>query len=86
MSKIKRKPCLKDKALSNKQMKQPFFYLSLILASSLLWPSLAKSHDGHASSHGVKIEELADSTKMWDGNILPNYPSGQPKIKILRIR
>ena len=36
----------------------------MILESLLLWPSLAKSHDGHASSHGVKIEELADSTKM----------------------
>ena len=22
---------------------------------------------------------------MWDDNILPNYPAGQPKIKILRI-
>jgi quercetin dioxygenase-like cupin family protein len=22
---------------------------------------------------------------MWDGNILPNYPVGQPKVKILRI-
>jgi quercetin dioxygenase-like cupin family protein len=67
-------------------MIQTSIRISIILASSLLWPSLAKSHDGHASSHGVKIEELADSTKMWDGNILPNYPAGQPKIKILRIR
>lgn len=66
-------------------MKQTFVRVSLILASSLLWPSLAKSHDEHLSSHGGKIEELADSTKMWDGNILPNYPAGQPKIKILRI-
>jgi len=86
MSKIKRKPYLKDKALSNKQMKRPFVHLSLILASSLLWPSLAKSHDGHSSSHGVKVEELVNSTNMWDGNRLPSYPHGQPKVKILQIQ
>jgi len=86
MSKIKRKPYLKDKALSNKQMKRSFVHLSLILASSLLWPSLAKSHDAHSLSHGVKVEELANSTKTWNGNLLPTYPHGQPKVKILRIQ
>jgi quercetin dioxygenase-like cupin family protein len=86
MSKINRKPCLKDKDFSNKQMKRPFLHLSLVLASSLLWSSLAKSHDGHSLSHGVKVEELANSTKMWNGNLLPSYPHGQPKVKILRIK
>ena len=67
-------------------MKRPFVHLSLILASSLLWPSLAKSHDAHSLSHGVKVEELANSTKTWNGNLLPTYPHGQPKVKILRIQ
>ena len=67
-------------------MRQIFMPLSLILTSALLWPSIAKSDDGHSASHGVKIEELANSTKMWDDNTLPNYPDGQPKIKVLRIQ
>ena len=50
-----------------------------------MWPSLAKSDDGHSASNGVKVEELANSTKMWDGRTLPNYPDGQPKLKVLRI-
>ena len=37
-------------------------------------------------SRGVKIEELANSSKMWNGSKLPNYPDGQPKIKVLRIQ
>ena len=86
MSKTNLKPCLKGKPLSNKQMKRLFVHLLLVLTSSLLWPSLAKSHDGHSLSHGVKIEELTNSTKMWNGNLLPSYPHGQPKVKILRIQ
>ena len=58
----------------------------MVLTSSLLWPLLVKSDDGHSASHGVKIEELANSTEMWDGSTLPVYPRGQPKIKVLRIQ
>ncbi len=67
-------------------MRQILITLPVILTSSLIWPSLVRSHDGNAASHGVKIEELANSTKMWDGNTLPNYPGGQPKVKVLRIQ
>lgn len=31
------------------------------------------------------VKELANSSKSWDGNTLPAYPKGQPKITILRI-
>lgn len=72
--------------LQNSRIKQTFIPVSLVLALSLLSPLLAKSHDEHSTSHGVKIEELANSTKMWDGSMLPNYPDGQPKIKVLRIQ
>ena len=47
---------------------------------------ISRAHDGHgAESLGVKIESLANSTRQWDGALLPNYPQGQPEIKILRI-
>lgn len=47
----------------------------------------AYSHDGHgAAKLGVKVKELANSSKEWDGNLLPNYPEGQPEIKVLRIK
>ena len=66
-------------------MRDLFVSLSIVLTSSPLLPLLAKSEDGHSESQGVKIEELANSTKMWDGRTLPNYPDGQPKLKVLRI-
>ena len=77
---------LTSKAFKEMRIRQIFITLSFVLTSSLLWPSFAKSDDGHSASHGVKIEELANSTKMWDGSTLPNYPDGQPKIKVLRIQ
>ncbi len=47
---------------------------------------ISRAHDGHGEdSLGVKIERLANSTRQWDGALLPNYPQGQPQIKILRI-
>ena len=79
-------PISKTTFFRNQQIKRTYIYLSLVLASSLLLPSLAKSHDGHSSSHGVKVEELVNSTNMWDGNRLPSYPHGQTKVKILQIQ
>ena len=58
------------------------FLLTIPLESQI-----SRAHDGHgAESLGVKIESLANSTKQWDGALLPNYPQGQPEIKILRIK
>lgn len=34
----------------------------------------------------VVVEQLAKSTKSWDGETLPKYPQGQPEITILRIK
>ena len=48
---------------------------------------ISRAHDGHgAESLGVKIERLTNSTRQWNGTLLPNYPQGQPEIKILRIK
>ena len=58
------------------------FLLTIPLESQI-----SRAHDGHgAESLGVKIESLANSTRQWDGALLPNYPQGQPEIKILRIK
>ena len=37
------------------------------------------------SSKAPSVKELAKSTQSWDGALLPAYPSGQPKVTILRI-
>ena len=58
------------------------FLLTIPLESQI-----SRAHDGHgAESLGVKIERLANSTRQWDGALLPDYPQGQPEIKILRIK
>lgn len=33
----------------------------------------------------VTVEKLAQSTKNWNGNLLPAFPEGQPEITILKI-
>jgi quercetin dioxygenase-like cupin family protein len=34
----------------------------------------------------IAVEQLAKSSKSWDGEALPKYPQGQPEITILRIK
>lgn len=34
----------------------------------------------------VEVKQLAKSTKSWDGEMLPQYPQGQPEVTILRIK
>jgi quercetin dioxygenase-like cupin family protein len=36
--------------------------------------------------NNVAVEQLAKSTKSWDGKLLPAYPKGQPEVTILRIK
>ena len=64
--------------------------LALAIVFLLIIPlesQISRAHDGHgAESLGVKIERLANSTRQWDGALLPNYPQGQPEIKILKIK
>lgn len=38
------------------------------------------------NSKTVTVEQLAKSTKSWDGDNLPAYPQGQPEVSILRIQ
>ena len=43
-------------------------------------------HDEHeVHNKDIRIEELAKSTKSWNGKLLPSYPRGQPEVTILKI-
>lgn len=57
-------------------MKNKIFILILALVPSYLFA---------VETEQVKIEELAKTTKSWDGSTLPAYNSGQPEITILKI-
>ena len=60
-----------------------FVPLALLLSLSPL-PLMA--HDDHgAAALGVTVEELANASQQWDGQLLPDYPRGQPQVKVLRI-
>lgn len=34
----------------------------------------------------ISVQQLAKSSKSWDGTPLPHYPKGQPEVTILRIK
>jgi quercetin dioxygenase-like cupin family protein len=57
------------------------FSLVLFLQSAC---STTPSHSGPDKS-AIAVTELVKSTQSWDGETLPAYPSGQPRITILRI-
>jgi quercetin dioxygenase-like cupin family protein len=42
--------------------------------------------DGRRDAPAYSVETLVHSGVSWDGQVLPAYPAGQPKITILRIR
>ena len=67
-------------------MKQVALTFLMLLALPLS-PLEVRADDGHgAEKLGVTIKELVNSTKEWDGQSLPSYPSGPPEIKVLRIK
>ncbi len=53
----------------------------LILLVALVLPVCVSALD----SKSVVVEELAKTTKSWDGSELPSYKEGQPEVTILRI-
>ncbi|SDN86140.1 Cupin domain-containing protein [Desulfonauticus submarinus] len=40
---------------------------------------------GAGTGNGIKVCTLAKTSFSWDGSKLPNYPTGQPQITILKI-
>ena len=37
------------------------------------------------TSSEIKVEKLAESSLSWNGDSLPHYPLGQPKVTILKV-
>lgn len=46
---------------------------------------LLSVHVAAADESGVHVETLSKTGSSWDGNLLPDYPEGNPEITILRI-
>ena len=50
----------------------------------LLFLSLTITAFGQEHPAGIQVIKIAESTQSWNGEELPNYPKGQPKITILK--
>ncbi|MDD7884906.1 cupin domain-containing protein [Flavivirga sp. 57AJ16] len=57
-------------------MNRILFILSLVLVLSSCKASKIKK---------IEVVKLIETTKSWNGDKLPNYPEGNPKITVLRI-
>ncbi|PQO43653.1 cupin domain-containing protein [Blastopirellula marina] len=57
------------------------YLLSALVLTTIGAFSLAWAHEDGV----LKVTTVAKSTKAWDGEPLPAYPTGQPEITILRI-
>ncbi|WP_422103768.1 cupin domain-containing protein [Winogradskyella sp.] len=40
---------------------------------------------GSSKNAGIQVVKLAETTESWNGDTLPKYPEGQPKITVLKI-
>jgi quercetin dioxygenase-like cupin family protein len=59
---------------------KPQFPLVFTLLLTLVFPSVSRADNG-----GIKVDVLTKTTEMWDGELLPAYPQGQPEVTILKI-
>ncbi len=58
-------------------MKKIFLSISLAL--------LLSNHIWARDVNALKVEVLAQTSKSWDGENLPDYPRGKPEVTLLRI-
>jgi quercetin dioxygenase-like cupin family protein len=65
-------------------IKQTSRILAILFVIILLLPITGISQETTIAAHKV-VKELAATTQSWDGELLPAYPQGQPKVTILRI-
>ena len=58
-----------------------------IIAISSISSTFLTAHENakYSNDLGIKIETLVQSTKQWDGNFLPDYPTSNAEITVLRI-
>ena len=60
--------------------------IAAIAFSTMLSTPVHAHEEGHGGkSLDIKVETLAKSTKQWDGDLLPRYPTTQPEVTVLRI-
>ncbi|MCJ8267796.1 MAG: cupin domain-containing protein [Psychrosphaera sp.] len=57
---------------------KPFIFVAITLLLSSFWVTVQAQND-------VKIEVLAKTSKSWNGQLLPHYPSSQPEITMLKV-
>jgi quercetin dioxygenase-like cupin family protein len=58
---------------------KPYHFCIVILLSFLC------SCDSSAIPQEIILEKLMESTQSWNGDTLPAYPTGQPKITIIKV-
>jgi quercetin dioxygenase-like cupin family protein len=52
----------------------------------LFWISIFLfSCDSSEIPQEITMEKLTESTQSWNGDTLPSYPSGQPKVTIIKV-
>jgi hypothetical protein len=52
----------------------------------LVWISIFLfSCDSSEIPQEIIMEKLTESTQSWNGDTLPSYPSGQPKVTIIKV-
>jgi quercetin dioxygenase-like cupin family protein len=62
------------------------YILTILVISFVFLTACAGNLNNVAVSNNVVVEQLAKSSKSWDGKALPAYPKGQPEVTILRIK
>jgi quercetin dioxygenase-like cupin family protein len=58
--------------------------LHLTVLGGLCWFS-ALSSESYAHDSRIKVEQLLQTTRSWDGTPYAGYPRGQPQITVLKI-
>lgn len=58
----------------------------ILVLVCVFWGGGAYAVTASAEKTGIETQVLAKTTNSWDGNTLPEYPSGQSEITVLRIK
>ena len=67
-------------------MKQTIRILAVLSVILLLQPGCSAVRNSQGTSEtSIVVKELSKTSQSWNGELLPAYPQGQPRITILRI-
>ena len=62
-----------------------YYRLHIIVLLSVVLFFSCNKHEPENNSNELKVEKLAESVTSWNGDTLPDYLPGQPKVTVLRI-